>query len=312
MSYPGRTSGGLAETTREQYAWLLREYAVPYFDSRGCRLGDIGPKDVRAFIDHVCGLAPRKRKAGTQQLAPSTVRRILCPLKALLAEAYELELITSDPSKVRVVVQSERPTQAAPKAMTPDQMSAVLSEIPEGDRLLFVLLGWTGLRIGEALGLQWQDFEQTSDGPVLRIRRQAHAGKVKDRTKTVAGIRTVAVVPSLAKDLLRHRASSAYGRPADPMFPTSIGTHMDAHNLRRRVLRPAAERAALPWVTPHVFRHSLATMMRDRGYDAGIIARCLVTQTRRSRGGCTSTRPTRLASTTWTRWPTDSRCCADP
>ena len=31
----------------------------------------------------------------------------------------------------------------------------------------------------------------------------------------------------------------------------------------------------MPWVTPHVFRHSLATELRDRGYDADVIAKVL-------------------------------------
>lgn len=42
----------------------------------------------------------------------------------------------------------------------------------------------------------------------------------------------------------------------------------------RRRLRPAAEAAAVPWVTPHVFRHSLATGLRDGGYE-GVIAKIL-------------------------------------
>lgn len=48
----------------------------------------------------------------------------------------------------------------------------------------------------------------------------------------------------------------------------------DDHNVRRR-LRPAAEAAGVPWATPHVFRHSLATELRDRGYDADVIAKVL-------------------------------------
>jgi integrase len=76
------------------------------------------------------------------------------------------------------------------------------------------------------------------------------------------------------RDLLRHRAGTRYPADDDPIFPTITGTHQDAHNVRNR-LRPAAKAAGVPWVTPHVFRHSLATELRDRGYDASVIARVL-------------------------------------
>ena len=41
------------------------------------------------------------------------------------------------------------------------------------------------------------------------------------------------------------------------------------------MLRPIVKRLGLEWVTPHVFRHSLATQLRDAGYDANAIARVL-------------------------------------
>jgi integrase len=54
----------------------------------------------------------------------------------------------------------------------------------------------------------------------------------------------------------------------------SRGTHQDSHNLRRR-LRPAATAAGIPWMTPHVLRHSLATELLDHGHDISAIAKIL-------------------------------------
>jgi integrase len=75
-------------------------------------------------------------------------------------------------------------------------------------------------------------------------------------------------------ELVRHRAASAHAGAADPIFATRYGTHISAHNIRR-VLRPIVKDLGLEWVTPHVFRHSLATQLRDAGYDANAIARVL-------------------------------------
>jgi integrase len=84
----------------------------------------------------------------------------------------------------------------------------------------------------------------------------------------------VALLPSVMRDLLRHRATSPHSGYDDPIFASLTGSHQDDHNVRRR-LRPAAEAAGVPWATPHVFRHSLATELRDRGYDADVIAKVL-------------------------------------
>ena len=197
----------------------------------------------------------------------------MAPLKAMLADAYENELVPLDASRVRIVV-PDRVRGTPPPHDDPRADGADPDAVPARYRLLFMLLAFTGLRISEALGLQWRDLEQTADGPVLAVRRQFYRGQLKDYPKTDAGERLVAVVPELARELMRHRAATSYAADPDPIFTTMYGTHMSAHNVRR-MLRPITEELGLEWVTPHVFRHSLATPRRNAGYDANAIARVL-------------------------------------
>jgi integrase len=241
---------------------------------------------VKQFIEQLATLTQKRRRRlpdgsvasirdrSAPPLSPASIRRIVAPLKALLAEAYELELLPSNPGKERVVVPGEGARGTVPKHMTTEEVAAVLQALPERDRLPFVFLSRTGVRISEALGAKWKDVEQTEDWPVFQIRRQHYRGKLREEAKTEAGSRAVALLPSVMRDLARHRATTPYAADEDPIFPTITGTHQDAHNVRSR-LRPAAKSAGIPWVTPHVFRHSLATELRDRGYDASVIARVL-------------------------------------
>jgi integrase/recombinase XerD len=74
--------------------------------------------------------------------------------------------------------------------------------------------------------------------------------------------------------LVQTRAKSTFAAPDDPIFATSRRTHQDSHNLRRR-LRPAAAKAGVPWMTPHVLRHSLATELLDHGHDISAVAQVL-------------------------------------
>jgi len=272
--YRGRTENGLAASTRADYRFLIRTYAIPYF--RHTPMGDIRPLDVRNFIDHLAKKKPLKSQRGAKRLSPATVRRIMTPVKAMLSEAYELNVTPINAGKVRVIVHADegRVRRTAPKTLTRDQIADVLDELRERDRLLFYTLARTGLRIGEVLGLKWRDLENTDDGPVLIVGRQHSRGELRDEAKTEAGHRRVALLPSVSRALIRHRASTEYAGDDDPIFPTLTGTHQDDHNVRRR-LRPAAKEAGVPWATPHVFRHSLATELRDAGYDAAIIAKVI-------------------------------------
>ena len=63
---------------------------------------------------------------------------------------------------------------------------------------------------------------------------------------------------------------------------------MDDHNYRRRVFKPAAKRAGVPWATPHKLRHGMASLMAEHGYGAADIAATWDTRT----AACWRSRPT--------------------
>jgi integrase len=47
------------------------------------------------------------------------------------------------------------------------------------------------------------------------------------------------------------------------------------NNVRRRVLKPAAEKAGLPWVGFHAFRHTFASLLFAEGRNAVQVQRWL-------------------------------------
>jgi integrase len=54
----------------------------------------------------------------------------------------------------------------------------------------------------------------------------------------------------------------------DPVFASATGGHMNAANLARRVLKPAAVRAGVGWASWHTLRHTCATELFRRGLNA--------------------------------------------
>lgn len=264
VEYRGRTERGLAPSTRKAYALTMRLYVMPYFAGR--RLGDIGRADVKAFIDHLASTPARCPQKGATYLRASTIRTIMTPLKAMLAEAYEFELLRTDAGRVRVIVGRSPVTSTAPRTLTREQYAALVEHVRPDDRLLVMLLRWTGLRIAEALGLRWEDFCDFGEGPVLLVRRQWQDGQLVEHTKTPAGARTVAVVPSLGRALDDARIQAAFNGAEDPIFATTRGTHQDSHNfwtphLPHQRRRPEGDPGAL---TPQCARQCVRVGARPQ------------------------------------------------
>ncbi|MEO6866808.1 MAG: N-terminal phage integrase SAM-like domain-containing protein [Gaiellales bacterium] len=95
-TYAGRTSRGFRSSTREEYERSLRLHAIPFFGRM--RLSDITPPDIKAYITSCM----------VKGLGRHGVKNALCPVKALLATAFEDGLIRGNPAaNVRVVLHQE-------------------------------------------------------------------------------------------------------------------------------------------------------------------------------------------------------------
>jgi integrase len=258
-TYAGRTSRGLRDTTRDDYrrrlgvddeGQLTGEGAVAYF--RRVQLAAIEPRDIKGYAQELA-------KRG---LAPNTVRLHLAPVKALLATAVEEGLIRSNPSAgVRLAIgNGNEADDGHVKALTEEELGRLLAEIPAGWRVFFELLAQTGLRIGEAIALTWEQVDLTRRR--VQVRRSYYRGRFTP-PKSRYGRRDVPLTPRLVEELeLRWLLEEDV---EGLVFPSSAGSVLDASNLMRRVLKPAARRAGVPWAGFHTLRHTCATMLFRRG-----------------------------------------------
>jgi integrase len=261
-AYRGRTSRGLAESTRRTYRRDMERWALPYFAS--FKLAEVEPPDVRAFVGHL----------GDAGLRPSSVRSVLAPVKAMYATAVEDGAVPTNPTRdVRVgALRGAEAIEEPVRAMTRAELAQLLGCIPERWRLLFELLAHTGLRISELSGLEWRDVV-FGERPRLRVRRQDCRGEVRD-LKSEHSRREVPLSAGMARRLFATRR----GRPASArVFTSPAGGRLNDGNLRRRVLIPASEAAGLgvldddgewrSWVTFHTFRHTCASLLFEAGRD---------------------------------------------
>jgi len=134
----------------------------------------------------------------------------------------------------------------------------------------FATLCYTGMRVGEMLGLHWADVD--FDRERLYVRR----AWVRERMTTPKSgrSRVVLLAPALAEiffDLLaeRRRQAMAQGWPEVPehVFCSEAGTHLDNGNLRRvwERVRRRGQAAGVRPLKLHCARHTWATLALESG-----------------------------------------------
>ncbi len=250
-TYRGRKpSRGITNYTRKSYERAIKKHAIPFFGRQ--RLRDIRPKDIEAFVAHL-----QEEGAGT----PS-VRAFMVALKVLFATAYQHGDIAANPTQGVSLDLAPTPTKV--KVMTRAELGLVLAALPEAWQPFFRFLAQTGLRISEAIGLRWEDVELGA-APHVKVRRQIYKGETRD-LKTRHSVRDVPLTPGMRDTLLALRGRR-YGGPEAPLWPTTAGTPMAPHNLRKRVLTPAVAALGMEWVGFHTFRHTCASLLFAGGRD---------------------------------------------
>ncbi len=254
---------------------LLRNYtdryALRYFSQR-TRLVDITPSHVAGFVAWLCDETKQRRS-----LSDQTVRNLVVPLRACLATAVREGLLRANPS--REVDLPHRPTAEDMedddvKAMSREELSTLLDHFPEKWRLFFWFLAATGLRISEAVALQWRHVEFDPDRPHVKVRRALVKGRMGP-PKTRYARREVPIDGDLTDALSAARAASAWSEESDPVFPSLVGSCLDQQKVRSRALFPARKKAGLSWVGFHAFRHTCATMLFAEGRNAVQVQRWL-------------------------------------
>ena len=135
---------------------------------------------------------------------------------------------------------------------------------PSKWRLLFEFMAHTGLRIGEALALQWEHLDLGRRR--VQVRRRWYRGSFAP-PKSRYGRRDVPITEGMSRALWELRKGSK-AQDGALVFASATGTPLDAANLSRRVFAPAAKAAGVPWATFHTLRHTCATTLFRHGLNA--------------------------------------------
>jgi len=201
-------------------------------------------------------------------LARRTVEQTHAVLHRALAQAVMLDLCTRNATEAAEV---PRPERKEMKTLTGEELIQ-LFESSRDDRwyALWVLLGSTGLRRGEAMGLKWSDVDLEERRLVVRrsLQRIPGEGLQLVPPKTEAGRRTVALTEEACEALREHRRRQRVRRVSpgpqwrgeDLVFCSAFGARLDPSRINPE-LNKALAKAGLERVRVHDLRHTFATLM---------------------------------------------------
>jgi integrase len=229
---------------------------LPTFGDK--RLRSVNPATIREWQN---GLLGRGLSAGT-------VRQSRGVLSLILGQAVDDGLLVRNPCE-EVKAPTVRPRRQL--ILTADQLAALAGEC--GDYGPFVwFLGWSGLRLGEAVALR----VGRVDAVRRRVRVEESATEIRGHLVFTAPktheSRTV-IVPAFVMDRIEPLLDGK--DPDDFVFTVSHGGPVRANNFRRRVFNPASEQVGIPDLVPHDLRDTAASLAISAGASIKAVQRML-------------------------------------
>lgn len=270
------------------YTRLYRVYECQIKNTIGTKyIGQVTSKDIQKLIDEHANPINKDVKP----LAMSGLKRILQLLRPCFKMAVQEGIICENPCdnvylpKVSCI-QTETKTQFSLSDEELEKLQiAALSKYKHGkeyisrDAFVLLLIVNLGLRVGEALALEWKDID--CENKIIRINKTVQSNimnfglvngnnttynRIKKSAKTNSGVRVLQLNDSVLmyiKELQeydkRNKISSKY------VSCTKVGTLNSSRNLQRSLDRVIKRSGIDKHVTLHTLRHTFgSTLLRHK------------------------------------------------
>ena len=278
----------LAPSTYKRYLGMLESRILPYFGH--FYINKIKPTDIMQFYDLLSRdtqLVRKKNNNGKKNLKPLSSKTILEHhrlLRAMLHKAIYWQMIVSNPAERVQPPKAKKPKR---RYYDDEQCKVLLENLTTlGEdqikyKVAIILTVFTGVRLGELMGLEWQDVDFKNG--IVSINRSSQylsdKGVFTKTPKTESSIREVAI-PDLVISLLEEyklwydEQKSLYGElwtNSDRLFVQADGKPMHPSTISKWFVKYVSQ-IGLPVINFHGLRHTNATLLIAQNIDVAVVA----------------------------------------
>lgn len=279
--------GTLRDNTFRNYCYMVEQFVVPDFGNT--KIKDATPAKFEAFY---------KFLISERGLKVLSVDGVHVPLKQVMQLAVDSNYIRQNPAegimrKIKIAYKKkEAGLSSQERALTIEQQQLFLDYLEGSETFnrwhsLFVVMLFTGMRVGELTGLRWCDIDEEND--TLTVNHTlVHYSKGKGRevkyaindTKTPAGFRLIPMLPmvkeAIANERNRQEAEGIKSRMVIDgysgfVFVNRFGDCLNQGTINkalRRIIRDCnleqlnkGSEVLLPPFSCHWLRHTFATRL---------------------------------------------------
>ena len=278
----------LAPSTYKRYCRMLETRLLQYFGH--FYINKIKPTDIMKFYDLLekdTQLVRKKGNNGSKTKKPLSGKTILEHhrlLRAMLHKAVYWQLIVANPAE-RV----QPPKARKPKRRSyDDEQTKILLEnlelLSSEDtkyKVAIILTVFTGVRLGELMGLEWQDVDFKNG--IISINRSSQylsdMGVFTKVPKTESSIREIAIpefIISLLEEynLWYEEQKSIYGElwtNSDRLFVQADGKPMHPSTISKWFVKYVGT-IGLPVINFHGLRHTNASLLVAQNVDIAVVS----------------------------------------
>jgi integrase len=253
-----RQRGHLKPSGFRSYESTWRVHVAPRWGATA--LGDILTTAVAQWLADL--------RHGDDPVGASTVNRAHHVLSSILADAVTDKLLARNPATgVRLPRKNRKPAVY----LTHSQVAALAAASGEHEALI-LLLAYTGLRWGEAVGLRVRDLDMlrkrvTVNENAVESGKQIHVGTPKTHKQRS--------VP-LPEFLLPYLARQCEGKSRDGLlFVGEDGRHLRRPHSQWGWFGRALSKSGVPRMSPHDLRHTAASLAVSAGANVKAVQRML-------------------------------------
>jgi integrase len=248
------------ESTAENYRRFLNKHILPVFGN--FKVTEITRGKVKNFLLEKVGAGYSKSYAEQLKTVISNV----------LDKAMDDEVIVANPAlQLGKNFLKAKEQKESINAFTSDELKILLDTVEKNypkHYPLILLLARTGMRIGEALALKWDDIDFNERS--IQVRRGIYRGRIT--TPKNGKTRLVDMSYQLAETLKIHKFNCkkkglalGLGDMPEFVFTDSYGGAINTNNWRQRFFYKVLKKANVRKIGIHGLRHTYATLRIAKG-----------------------------------------------